>query len=142
MTTERNEQEILREKQIDAAFTTYPLASLPPAFTSRLMGQIETTPQTEPSATRSPSLPRYLRLYSFELACATTLTLVMMAGIGWPLLVYVGLLPIPHTPLTALLTQPSSVWYAFGFCGLILLELVIAFLAWVAWVEQPQIKVR
>lgn len=142
MKTERNEQEILGTKQIDAALTTYPVTPLPPAFTSRLMAQIQATPQTPPPVPHSTSLRYYLRLYSFELVCATMLTLVVVVGIGWPLLAYMGRLPTTNTPLTALLAQPSSVWYAFGFCSLILLELIIALLAWMAWIEQPRVKMR
>lgn len=138
---EHKEQDT-QAKQIDAALTTYPVAPLPPAFTSRLMAQIEATPQALPPVTRSTSLPHYLQLYSFELACATMITLVMVVGIGWPLLARVGMAPLPNTPLTALLAQPSSVWYAFGFCGLILLELVVALLAWMTWIEQPQGKMQ
>ena len=141
MKMEHNEQDT-RAKQIDAALITYPVAPLPPTFTSRLMAQIEVTPQALPPVVRSTSLRHYLRLYSFELASATMLTLVMVVGVGWPLLAHVGMAPLPNTPLTALLAHPNSVWYAFGFCGLILLELVVALLAWMMWVEQPQVKAQ
>ncbi len=148
MNVDQNEQETLRTKQIEAALSTYPVAPLPPAFTARLMTQVEATPQTVPPAAHSPSLRYYLRLYSFELACATMLTLVVVVGIGWPLLAQVGMVPSPwtadtmhNTLLTALHAEQASVWYTFGFCGLILLELIVALLAWVTWVEQPRVKI-
>lgn len=142
---EQHAEDAFPIKQIDTALATYPVAPLPPNFFDQVMAQVDTTPQIGLANQQPTSLYRYLRLYGLELACATLLTLGLAVSIGWPLLAQVGLVPTPwagvtmtHTPVVWLAPQPLSIWYVFGFCGLIVLELVIALLVWLAWIEQPR----
>lgn len=144
---EQHAEEAFSSKQIEAALATYPVAPLPPNFLEQVMAQVDATPQMRTTNHQPTPLYRYLRLYGLELACATLLTLGLAVGIGWPLLAQVGLLPIPwagvtlaHTPVVWLVSQHVSIWYVFGFCGLIVLELVIALMVWLAWIEQPRLR--
>lgn len=147
MNVESNPWEHERERQIDGALKTYPVAPLPPAFTRQVMAQVQVTPQDVPVAAVPSSLRHYFRLYSFEFVSATVLTLVLVLGIGWPLLAQVLLLPAAGVDgvtvdihFATLLGPSFSPWYVAGLCGVILLELGIALLAWVAWMEQPRLK--
>ncbi|MEZ4726625.1 MAG: hypothetical protein R3E79_05775 [Caldilineaceae bacterium] len=148
MNAERNEQEYLVERQIDGALKSYPVAPLPPAFTRQVMAQIQVTPQDVPVAAVPSSLRHYFHLYSFEFVSATVLTMVLVLGIGWPLLAQVLLLPAAGvdgvtvaTHFVTLLGPSFSPWYVAGLCGVVLLEIGIAWVVWVAWMEQPRLKV-
>lgn len=147
MNVEQHAEEAFSSQQIDAALTTYPVAPLPPNFLDQVMAQVEATPQIQLANSQPTPLYRYLRLYGLELACATLLTLGLAVGIGWPLLAQAGLLPVPwagvtmaHAPIVWLAPQHISSWYVFGFCGLVVLELVIALMVWLTWIEQPRLR--
>ncbi len=150
MKAENNEQKCILERQIDAALSSYPVAPLPLDFANQVMARIELTPQEEGPATSlvapADTLRRYLRLYSFELTCSMLLTLGLALGVVWPLFAQAGLLPVLWSGAPAmdvqLFAHYFSSWYVVGIGVVILLELGIALLAWVAWVEQPRLKVR
>ena len=146
MNAENYERERTLEATLDAALATYPVAPLPLDFTDRIMTQVAMTRQLSISAVPvTLSLRRYLRLYGFELACSSAITLLLAVAVIWPLFAQAGLLPALWPNATVVEMRFStpfahylSSWYAVGLSGVILLELGIVVLAWVGWVEQPR----
>ena len=150
MNVEGHEREHILEATLDAELATYPLASLPLDFTDQLMAQVAMTRQENtPVGPAHWSLRRYLRLYGFELAFSSVITLLLAAVVVWPLFAQAGLLPVlwsstiaTELRLATPFTQYLSSWYAVGLSGVIFLELGIVVLAWVGWVEQPRPQIR
>lgn len=153
MKAENNEQKRMLERKIDAALSSYPVAPLPSDFAGQVMARIELTPQEGGPATSlvapADTLRRYLRLYSFELTCSLLLTLGLALGVVWPLFAQAGLLPVLWSGAPAMKIQSETLfahyfssWYVVGIGVVILLELGIALLAWMMWMEQPRLKIR
>ena len=152
MNAESYERERILEATLDAALATYPRAPLPLNFTDQLMAQVAMTRQVSAPAasigSATWSLRHYLRLYSFELAFSSVITLLLAAVVVWPLFAQAGLLPVlwsstiaTELRLATPFTQYLSSWYAVGLSGVILLELGIVTLAWVGWVERPRTQI-
>jgi len=149
MNADHQERERVRERQIDAGLSSYPVAPLPQNFTSQVMAQVAATqqeagPMTAP-ADPTDTLRHYLRLYSFELACSIVFTLSLALVVAWPLFIPVDFWSSTLTadaPLMTRLADSFSSWYALGLWMVILVELGSVVLAWLAWVEQPRLKVR
>lgn len=156
MTSQSNEREHRRDRQIDAALATYPVAPLPQNFTSQVMAQVDFTQQERlqaaPVASPGPlghDWGRALRLYAFELASSILLTLGLGIGVAWPLFAQTGLLPtrwastpLMNVHLETIFTYYFSSWAALGIGGVILLELGMALVAWVTWMEEPPLQAR
>jgi len=119
MNAESHEREHILEATLDAALATYPVAPLPLDFTDQIMAQVAMTRQVSASAVpvgpATWSLRRYLRLYGFELACSSIITLLLAAVVVCPLFAQAGLLPVlwPSAPgLEMRLVTPFTYYFS------------------------------